>query len=611
MENFFINKIQMNESKKQSEEIVQQILAIGNYAEQTRLKGNKVEAGKYFTLALQLIAEYEVPPELEAAILSNFGILLASEGYTTEAIEVQRKALSLDIKTGIQESIAISNHNLGKAYYQNKEYEKSIIHLEISLKIRQEIKDYYGQIDTYASLALSYLELKQLSNAKENIDFGIQLKSIVTKYSHMRHIYAAGAKVAQEMKDFQLAISFTDIVIMLLEQLRERNKHDVELDLFDSRYNEYYLDAIELFLECNEYEKALTIIDRTRCRSICDSLEGIKNHISTDKKYVVELPNISKDELYLVQWTYPKIGWIFPISSNQTNFIAKQVFTTSNKTNVSIKDEPSIKLDIEKECTKHFKILQESTQNSINEFKYEFDKSNIVYFIPHGAGWEVPYSTLKCPNSNELLINNHQIVICPSLRFARISQHIEKVKNNNNLVIGDTLDDLPHARKEAMQVSNLLNCRPIIGKHATKNMVRSLLENKEFNIIHFSTHGIYSGNGLNALQLADGILTAQDIFELNPKCNLLNLSSCWSGSYQFSKWNELHGLIRAFLISKTINIVASFYPLGDEACFAFNESFYSNLKDFEISSAFQKGILSVSNKYSEFEWGGLYFVGRS
>ena len=111
--------------------------------------------------------------------------------------------------------------------------------------------------------------------------------------------------------------------------------------------------------------------------------------------------------------------------------------------------------------------------------------------------------------------------------------------------------------------------------------------------------------------MADGVLTAQDILDLQLESNLVNLSSCWGGAYKFSIWNELHGFIRNLLISRTRNIIASFYPLGDNACFSFNKVFYSNFHKRTPQSAFQNAIVSISDKYSEYEWGGLYLTGKS
>lgn len=119
--------------------------------------------------------------------------------------------------------------------------------------------------------------------------------------------------------------------IVGVEEMRQRNRSLPRLDLFDSRYNSNYLEAIELFLEAKYYDAALCLIDRTRFRSGCDALEGTRVFGSPIQHDALSLPVVDKNELILMLWIYPKYSWVFPITHESKKLTPKKVITTTRK----------------------------------------------------------------------------------------------------------------------------------------------------------------------------------------------------------------------------------------------------------------------------------------
>lgn len=132
---------------------------------------------------------------------------------------------------------------------------------------------------------------------------------------------------------------------------------------------------------------------------------------------------------------------------------------------------------------------------------------------------------------------------------------------------GGALPRLPGARSEAAAVRALLpagSSTLIAGTLANGSRVRALASGS--TVLHFATHGvIVDDRPLDSyLALANGRLTARDIYALNLNADLVILSACRSASGRITG-DGMIGLTRAFFYAGTPSIVATLSDVSDIA----------------------------------------------
>lgn len=583
-----------------------QIIMLNNLAERARQLGDTRTAAEMFHQALQLISRHGASPGTEASVCTNFGILMASLGEHEKAIELQRKALELDEKSGARQAdLGFSHHNLGAALNNAGRPEEGLEHLLKAARIRESIAQYDELVLTYEAVGDACLALGKLDEARLYAERGLALRPELGRPQMLRGVLGVLAEVAARKGEADRAVELHCQIIELLEGMRSANRELAKLDLFDSRYNKRYLDAIEQFLAASRHAAALALIDRTRFRSGCDAIDEPRAFASPLAPDALSLPRIKDDELMLVEWIYPKFDWSFAFGRDRKEIAARKIVTSN-------KEGPPVGHDLETDWPLHFEVLLRQTQCVIDAYRDDLSAVGRVIFFPHGTQWQAPFAALRNPNTGGLLLETHELLISSSLRFCRLTDDRAQIASQRNLVLGDPTEDLPGARREALSVARKLGCEPILGREVTKERVRQLLRNSSFNVIHYSGHGSYTGEGLHELVLWDGGLTARDVIDCDCSANLVNLASCWGGMTSFSIWNELHGFVRALLIGGVRNVIGSVYPLADDAAALFNDAFYDRYagEGQHPVSAFRSAVTAIPADTPAENFGGLYITGQ-
>jgi len=70
----------------------------------------------------------------------------------------------------------------------------------------------------------------------------------------------------------------------------------------------------------------------------------------------------------------------------------------------------------------------------------------------------------------------------------RYCQGKRKGSRKTALVLGDSQDDLPHAREEALSIGQLFGAPPYPGADATKSL---LLRDPDADVVHIACHGSF------------------------------------------------------------------------------------------------------------------------
>lgn len=133
----------------------------------------------------------------------------------------------------------------------------------------------------------------------------------------------------------------------------------------------------------------------------------------------------------------------------------------------------------------------------------------------------------------------------------------------------DGLMDLPGAEQEAIEVSNRLNVKPVIGKAAIKNEIIELMRSSTF--IYLATHG-YSDPAdvmqASFIALTDpdgcGHLTPAEIQKMRLRpTSIVVLSACETGNGHVLDAGVI-GLARGFLKANAKSVVMSLWKVDDE-----------------------------------------------
>ncbi|XP_028410403.1 tetratricopeptide repeat protein 28-like [Dendronephthya gigantea] len=227
-------------------------------------------------------------------------------------------------------------------------------------------------------------------------------------------------------------------------------------------------------------------------------------------------------------------------------------------------------------------------------------KGNKLIVVPHGPLFFVPFSSLIDEN-RKYLSQSYSIQITPSLHtltFTKEQPHesdlgfalfvgnpkVGKVSLHGEAV---TPADLPKAAEEVISLSKLFTARPLVNAEAKKQVVLRLLSGA--SIIHIAAHGerkrgeimLAPDPSLNepssSLPKEDSyLLTQQDITSISLQARLVVLCCCYTGKGELSPEGVI-GVARSFLAAGARSVLATLWPISDDATKEFMEAFYGEL----------------------------------
>ena len=257
-----------------------------------------------------------------------------------------------------------------------------------------------------------------------------------------------------------------------------------------------------------------------------------------------------------------------------------------------------------------------------------------IVFVPRGNLFSAPFAALPLADGRPL-VESYEISIVPSLSIAKKLEDRRARRGSGNkkqvLVIGDPetpthhrdLPRLPGARREALQVAEMLGTKPLLGPAATREAVVAELENA--STVHLATHGLLEYDNERGLPGAfvlapdgtgetdDGLLTADRISDLRLQADLVVASACDSGSGQLTGDGVL-GLSRVLLTSGAGTVVVSLWQIDDESTFHLMSDFYRYLDKHpgRVAAALRFAMLETRKKYPDpWFWAGFITMGPS
>lgn len=246
-----------------------------------------------------------------------------------------------------------------------------------------------------------------------------------------------------------------------------------------------------------------------------------------------------------------------------------------------------------------------------------------LIIIPHGPLHYLPFQALRV--EGVWLIERHPLSLAPSLNIALgLAQRNPKVHASltafGNPRVEDSLD-LPGASREVKELAQLFPRNQLfIGAAATKTAFRAKADGSP--LLHMAAHA--QADRLDPLHsrilLANegGQRSFLEVSELSgmdlSNTALVTLSACESGLGRVDRGDEVQGFPRGFLMAGSSALIASLWPVSDDAAELLMRTLYSQLaRGTDLQRAMQAGQLAVLHQprtAHPFFWAPFNLIGN-
>jgi CHAT domain-containing protein len=228
--------------------------------------------------------------------------------------------------------------------------------------------------------------------------------------------------------------------------------------------------------------------------------------------------------------------------------------------------------------------------------------------VPHRELHLLPFAALPT-GLGDALIDRVAIYYTPSasvLRYTRARRPdrgaADRVLGIGNPDLGTRQFDLPFAEREARRLRfDYPDARIVTGAEATETW---LVENAaDFSIIHIASHGQFDPDSplssrilLAADDRNSGDLSAEEVFALRMRADLIALSACQSGLGRLSAGDEIIGLNRAFVYAGSRQILTTLWRVDDVATALLFKHFYRNARTMDRAEAMRRSQLLLRSR---------------
>lgn len=283
---------------------------------------------------------------------------------------------------------------------------------------------------------------------------------------------------------------------------------------------------------------------------------------------------------------------------------------------------------------------------------------NKILIVPDGALHRLPFEALLLPGTNgrgdlrrlPYLIRRFAISYAPSASVLAELQNEQRAaapkkfigfgdpvyeKRAEGLIVSTlrnagatrlNFQPLPYSREEIAGIAKLFTDADrtlFFGEDASEENVKAPERLKQYQMVHFSTHGYinearprFSGLVLSLPQgelREDGLLSAYEIFNLKLNADLVVLSACESGLGKEVNGEGLISLTRAFMYAGTPSVVVSLWNVNDESAADLMIRFYRNLQTgmTKGEALRQAQLETIRDNGFPFFWAPFVLVGKS
>ncbi len=254
------------------------------------------------------------------------------------------------------------------------------------------------------------------------------------------------------------------------------------------------------------------------------------------------------------------------------------------------------------------------------------DGKTRLVIVPHAELHYLPFAALvdeRAPST--FLVQRYVVSVAPSASVWVSARGAPSRGGSGILAMGPRLEQLPGSRQELAVIARRggPGTRVLTGLAASETAFRR--EAPLRRVIHLATYGVLNKQNplFSFVDLAedranDGRLDVHEVFGLKLVADLVVLSACQtalaSGALgDVPAGDDWVGLSRAFLSAGARSVVASLWPVQDQATATLMVQFYSNYvpgADSRVAlAAAQRAMLAVPSTAHPYYWAGFEAIG--
>ena len=602
-------------------------IALGNLGATYNIIGNYAKAIEYAQQGLAIAREVK-NRKGESLELDSLGGAYHSLGDYAKAIEYWQQYLTIAREIQDRKTEGGALGNLGNAYHSLSNYAKAIEYAQQSLAIAREIKDRRGEGTALNNLGAAFLETGSLTEAEKMLTNGIQV------WESMRQML--GSNDANKVSIFEGQAN----TYKTLQQVRvAQNNPIAALEIAERGRARAFVDLLTERLSSGSTNPAIaTSPNGEQIRQIAKAQNAtlVQYSIIYDSFQIDGKPVGRESALYI--WVIQPTGEITfrqvdlkPLWQKYKVSLANLI--VGNQEFLAVRSRSTGFVNPQINLPTLHQLLIDPIANLLPK-----DPNAHVIFIPQASLFQVPFSALQDANGT-YLIQKHTIRTAPSIQVLDLTrQQRQKLANQpassrgKALVLGNPtmpsvssypgepkqkLSPLPGAEAEARAIAPLLNTQAITGAQGTKAAIVQKMP--QASIIHLATHGLLDDvRGLgSAIALApsgtdDGLLTAEEIFDMKLQANLVVLSACNTGEGRITG-DGVIGLSRALISAGVPSVIVSLWAVPDAPTAFLMKEFYQNLqKNPNKAQALRQAMLATIKTHPQpRNWAAFTLIGET
>lgn len=395
------------------------------------------------------------------------------------------------------------------------------------------------------------------------------------------------------------ADALTEALASLDNVRAQFRSEEIKLGLF-SDLQTLFERAIGLYLDLGDAQRALDASEKSRARAFLDAVRG-RAPVSASSLSTVDAASVQKvlapDERLLQFHALADRLAVWVVSHDAVRVVVLPLPRAQLGAQVE-----ELRTAITNGRRAAIALADKLGSELIAPLGLNGDERLIV--VPHGPLHYLPFQALR--TGGAYLIEKHRIAIVPSMSIAaqlvaRRSRAPADVVAFGNPKIAPKYD-LPGADREVAQLVNVFKgtSTSFVGAEATKTRFKE--EAPRARVLHVAAHAeadlidpLHSRILLANENQRQNFLEANEVLALDlSQVSLVTLSACESALGRIASGDEVLGFPRSFLSAGADAMIASLWPVADDATALLMNTVYEQLRSgADLQSAMRAGQLAV------------------
>jgi CHAT domain-containing protein len=361
-----------------------------------------------------------------------------------------------------------------------------------------------------------------------------------------------------------------------------------------------YDDALRLAVEQKDFATAWVLSEASRSRQLVDALRDRADDALSGQTSLAELQGRLRPDEGVLEF--------HAVDDQLVIWVIRKTSFTARVLPVAEAD-----LGVEVDGFRRSIIERRRDVNTRGQALYnkliagsDLGDTKRLFVVPHGPLHYMPFQALY--DGKGYLIERVSVAVWPSasvgsLLWARPQRNINTLVAFGNPSTTENVP-LPGAEREVAEVAALFKDKQVYIQHdATKPTFKQ--KANQSAVLHVAAHAevdevdpLFSRILLASDGSERGLLEAREVYGLNLKdVSLVTLSACESGLGKVLNGDEIVGFTRSFLSAGVSSLVASLWPVADDATEALMSTMYSSMNQgADLMDAMRTAQLDVQKR---------------